>query len=252
LWWCPAGPLARLPITAAGRHREASGRTVLDRVVSSTTPTLAALAQALTAPPAGRAGALVVAVPQTPRLPPLPHAAAEAEAVWKLLPGARVLVGEAADLSTVEDAIRTARIVHFAGHGDSDTRMSVVRGGGLHLADGVTLTASQLQGIRLDPGDLAFLSACDTARPHPGLPDEPLHVAAAFQLAGFRSVIGTLWTAPDSVEVARAVYTDLTSGGRRDADTARSAPALAAAMRGLRDRFPAVPTRWAGYLHVGA
>ncbi len=126
-----------------------------------------------------------------------------------------------------------------------------IRGGGLHLADGQTLSASHLQGVRAEDGDLAFLSACDTARPHSGVPDEPLHMTAAFLLAGFRSVIGTLWTTPDTTHLARAVYADLTRDGQQQADTTRAAEALNRAVRELRDRYPAVPTRWAGHLHTG-
>ena len=50
VWWSPAGPLTVLPIHAAGRHPRhgdtVAGASVLDRVVSSYTPTLDALARA--------------------------------------------------------------------------------------------------------------------------------------------------------------------------------------------------------------
>ena len=51
LWWCPTGPLTLLPLHTAGHHVEAAAgasppRTVLDRVVSSYTPTLRALLEA--------------------------------------------------------------------------------------------------------------------------------------------------------------------------------------------------------------
>jgi hypothetical protein len=43
IWWMPTGALCRLPLHAAGYHREGGGRTVLDRVVSSYTATVRAL-----------------------------------------------------------------------------------------------------------------------------------------------------------------------------------------------------------------
>jgi hypothetical protein len=49
IWWCPTGPLTLLPIHAAGNHRVA-GEAVLDRVISSYTPTLRALLEARSDP----------------------------------------------------------------------------------------------------------------------------------------------------------------------------------------------------------
>ncbi|MFF6954638.1 CHAT domain-containing protein [Streptomyces iakyrus] len=42
-----------------------------------------------------------------------------------------------------------------------------------------------------------MLSACATVMPTPDAPDELTHLAAAFRLAGFRSVVATLWPARD-------------------------------------------------------
>jgi hypothetical protein len=46
VWWCPTGPFRSLPVHGAGYHAHADGRTVIDRVVSSYTPTLRALREA--------------------------------------------------------------------------------------------------------------------------------------------------------------------------------------------------------------
>jgi hypothetical protein len=43
IWWMPTGALGRLPLHAAGYHREGLGRTLLDRVVSSYAVTVRAL-----------------------------------------------------------------------------------------------------------------------------------------------------------------------------------------------------------------
>jgi hypothetical protein len=45
IWWMPTGALCRLPLHAAGYHREGRGRTLLDRVVSSYTATVRALGE---------------------------------------------------------------------------------------------------------------------------------------------------------------------------------------------------------------
>ncbi|ONI76026.1 hypothetical protein ALI144C_35545 [Actinosynnema sp. ALI-1.44] len=68
VWWAPGGLLGLLPLHAAGYHGDTSGeRTVMDRVVSSYTPTVRALRHARERDsdvPAG--SALIVAMPSTP------------------------------------------------------------------------------------------------------------------------------------------------------------------------------------------
>ncbi|MFI9150096.1 CHAT domain-containing protein [Streptomyces sp. NPDC053367] len=280
LWWCPVGDLVRLPLHAAGHHRDTGGhtpRTVIDRVAPSYTPTLAALAHSLRdappgsrpetprdpspevlrpttpdTPPAHHKGVLVVTGAECPRLPPLPEAGKEAETVRAAVPGSRVLSGDGSRLEVLDAALREYALVHFACHGDNDSSLGILRGGGLHLDTSETLTASHIQDTALAHGAVAFLSACSTAEPHPELPDEPMHLAAAFQLAGFRSVIGTLWRAPDTPAISGAFYRALTADGTRPPDTTRTAQALTTAIRTLRARYLASPTRWAAYLHVGA
>ena len=104
--------------------------------------------------------------------------------------------------------------------------------------------------LRLPPGALAYLSACDTAVPHAGLADEVIHIASAFHLAGYARVIGTLWTVEDDTAVAIAdmVYTNLTTDGPNADQTAY---ALHRAAQRMRQDQPHQPTRWAGHLHIG-
>lgn len=55
IWWIPAGHLARFPLRAAGYHGHNSNRTVLDRVISSYSPSSRALIQSRSQrPPEGR------------------------------------------------------------------------------------------------------------------------------------------------------------------------------------------------------
>ena len=46
VWWVGSGLLNLLPIHAAGYHNETSGKTIIDRAISSYTPTVKALAYA--------------------------------------------------------------------------------------------------------------------------------------------------------------------------------------------------------------
>jgi Tetratricopeptide repeat len=97
VWWATGGLLGLLPLHAAGHHNPARpGHTVIDRVISSYTPTIRALhharQQAAAAPakpsPDGPRS-LIVAMPATPDLPrpaPLPYALREASMLARLLP----------------------------------------------------------------------------------------------------------------------------------------------------------------------
>ncbi|NES27176.1 CHAT domain-containing protein [Micromonospora terminaliae] len=254
IWWCPVGALARLPLQAAGHHRAPGGRnTVLDRAVSSWTPTLTALAHAgADRPPRPTAAtAAVVGVPTARDLPALSQVRAEVEQVARLMPGSTVLTGTEVAPDAVEDALREHPIAHFACHAEADTRMASMLTGGLRIGGGRSLSPHLVGAYHLERAELAFLSACGSAATHPRLTDEPLHLAAAFQLAGFRGVIGTTWRTPDSARVAAAFYAGLTDGGTRPPDTAAAARVLTETVRAVRDEFPATPTRWAGHLHVG-
>jgi hypothetical protein len=82
--------------------------------------------------------------------------------------------------------------------------------------------------------------------------DESAHLPAAFQVAGYRHVIGTLWTVADSSSAE--VYTALASGpdgGSEALDTEPTARAVHDAVRRLRDRRRALSLRWIPYVHIG-
>ena len=103
--------------------------------------------------------------------------------------------------------------------------------------------------LRLDGAGLAFLSACSTARPGGRLADEAIHLASAFQLAGYRSVVATLWPVGDqhAVDLAADIYTTLTATGEGDV-----AGAVHAAARRMRRRWgPEMPSVWASHIHAG-
>jgi CHAT domain-containing protein len=105
--------------------------------------------------------------------------------------------------------------------------------------------------LRLDDAELAFLSACSTARPGTRLADEAIHLASAFQLAGYRHVLATLWPVPDwpARRAVAAVY-DRLAGGAHRAD--RAPAALHATTLALRERYPDHPSIWAAFVHAGS
>jgi len=258
IWWCPTGPLTFLPLHAAGRH-DGSGDSILDHFVSSYALTLRLLLRTRGArdrarQPADAADGLapmIVAMPATPGQRPLPKADVEADVFMKRFPGARQFRGAAAIAADVKATLkRSPPVAHFACHGTQD--VTDPSSGHLALHDG-QLGITTVAGMRLDSAELAFLSACETSRGGINLSDEAITVATAFQLAGYRHVIGTLWSISDALapEIARHVYDQLTKAGAAGLDTTGTAVALDAAIRSVRDQPGVGPLLWAPYLHLG-
>ncbi|WP_133854318.1 CHAT domain-containing protein [Labedaea rhizosphaerae] len=242
LWWMPTGALSMLPIHAAGYHH-IPGKSVLDRVVSSYTPTLRTLRDAAARPAPAHERPLVVAVPETPGRRALVAARGEADRVAShFAAGAVCLIQDDAVPERVVSELATATWAHFACHANTDA-VEPFRSH-LTLRDG-PLSVRRLASLRIPDAWLAYLSACTTAFSGTALSDEAIHISSVFQLAGFPHVIGTLWNVLDlpSERMAEYVYDELT----------RHSPARAvhAAQHRLRDRYPESPTTWAPHVHLG-
>ncbi|WP_432991828.1 CHAT domain-containing protein [Dactylosporangium sp. CA-233914] len=245
LWWCPTGLLTLLPLHAAGDHRAPGPDrpTVLDRVVSSYTPTLRALLEARRPLPAGAdpPGLLAVTVPDAPGEVPLDNVAAERDMLVARFAGRCTLRdGRDAVVADVLELLPAHRWVHFSCHGDQ--LLDDPSQGGLRLYDGV-LTIGQISE-RQYSGDFAFLSACKTATGGLALADEAITLAAALHYTGYRHVIGTLWTVyqSEAYTVADAVYAD-------GFEPAKSAHRLHGVLRQMREteRLSA----WTPFTHTG-
>ncbi|GII83920.1 hypothetical protein Ssi03_19100 [Sphaerisporangium siamense] len=296
VWWAPGGLLGLLPVHAAGHHTDPPGpgrRTVMDRVISSYTPTITALRHARrhTHPtPSGSPGrdartgwpgwdrqaqgpgrpsepgfALIVAMPSTPGLPGrgvLPNVPAEVRLLQARLPRPVLLAEPAPGLPAEGVATKAnvlahlpgAGIAHFACHGHADPADPSQSRLLLHDHEQDPLSVAGLAPVALDHARLAYLSACGTAvTTVASLSDEAIHLASAFQLAGFPHVIGTLWEINDriAVEITGAFYAALDAGAGV-LDTGLAAHALHRAVRTVRDRFPSAPSLWAAHVHAGA
>ncbi|HUY48329.1 MAG TPA: CHAT domain-containing protein [Streptosporangiaceae bacterium] len=265
VWWIPGSLLTGLPLHAAGHHADPPGapRTVMDRVVSATSPTLGALRyarQQAQQASSDQPRALIVAMPTTPGGSKLEFVPDEVRAVRDLLPDTVVLTepdpaaidldpGTVPTRANVLAHLPGCAIAHFSCHGAADA--ADPSRGMLLLHDHATdpLNVASLAAVSLNQARLAYLSACSTAVTHSlDLIEEAVHLTSALQLAGFPHVIGTLWEISDSFapELAESFYTHLAL------DTGRAAHALHAAVLAARDRYPAIPSRWAAYVHAGA
>jgi hypothetical protein len=268
VWWCPTNIFSLVPMHAAGYHGPgaALGASVIERVVSSYTPTLRLLSgpeplgpeplgpeQPLGPEPLGGQACgpprlLITAVPAAPCLPTL--ALSEVEKLASLFPGERhtLLDGEAATRDRVRADLARHEYVHFGCHGQQD--LAHPSAGGLRLYDGV-LTIAELTAGPRPPGELAFLAACQTAAGGLVNSDEAISLAAALRFAGWRDVIGSLWAAPDTsaAEVATAVFTTVADPARRTSD--QIARALHRVTLDRRNRAYSHPLLWAPFLHLG-
>jgi CHAT domain-containing protein len=265
VWWCTSGLLSFVPIHAAGHHHTRDDpvpATVIDRVISSYTPTIRALAHARRSGPQDRShrstagtgdrSVVVVAMPHTPQATDLPGALAEATLLKQRFPyQVTVLTGpQDATHQTVLGALPGARWAHFACHGSSDLTNPSASHLLLNDHQQQPLTVVDVSRQRLQHAGLAFLSACSTARPG-RLTDEAIHLASAFQLAGYRHVIATLWPIDDldAVTLADDVYRQLPGPAHATFD---AAAALHNATRRLRERSTPTPSIWASHIHTGA
>jgi CHAT domain-containing protein len=192
-------------------------------------------------------------MPDTPGCEPLASAAEESDAVERMLDDTLTLSGPAATYDAVAEAMLRCSIAHFICHGISD-REGAERGKLLlHDHESHPLTVAPISQLHIQHPDLAFLSACETTGTTPRYADEALHITAAFQTAGYRSVIGSLWKVQGVIgtRIAQSVYSELTAHGTRQPVPSRSAHALRRAILDLRATHPQAPGLWAAHVHFG-
>ncbi|EJC98895.1 uncharacterized protein FOMMEDRAFT_95233, partial [Fomitiporia mediterranea MF3/22] len=262
IWWCPTSILSALPFHAAGPFKDAGGtiKYILDEYVSSYTPTLGALIKARsrdeTTDKACREDdptMLIVADTKT-----LKYTRSEVRAVRNntrsYVSSHKLFLDGKALRKTVIEGLQDVTWIHFACHGhlgsgslDSSFRLSDK---GLTLLD--------IMRVNLPNAEFAFLSACHTAEQHGigpslGTYDEVLHLAAAVQFCGFRSVIGTMWEMydPDGPLLARDVYSYMADYEDGEVIHKRSAAALRNAVLALR-KEDVQTERWVNLVHIGA
>jgi CHAT domain-containing protein len=189
-------------------------------------------------------------MPETPDENELENSVSETKEISEALPGSVLLEGESATFDRVADELRTTNWVHFACHALTDAAAPSNSRLLLHDHRKNPLDVRKLTRLRLTAADFAFLSACQTAVPTPDLADEAIHIASAFQLAGFRNVIGTLWPIFDDIagETSEKFYSYLASGAINPSEIAVG---LNQAVRAIRHRFPTLPSHWASHVHIG-
>jgi len=155
----------------------------------------------------------------------------------------------------VVKGLKHHEFVHFACHGILEIGKPFDASFKLHGDDRLTLL--DIVHSQLPTAEFAFLSACHTAElTEESIDDEGLHLAAALQYCGFRSVVGTMWAMADTDgrDVSRWFYRSMFSqaGEEEVPYHERSARALRDAVRELRDTKHVSMERWVNFVHYGA
>jgi CHAT domain-containing protein/lipopolysaccharide biosynthesis regulator YciM len=212
-------------------------------------------------------------------VPPLPGTRKEAEALRKLVPAARVMMGAAASEPALL-ATRAPGVLHVATHGvflsdlpqagaENARGLKVVSGAdtgpknpllrsALVLAGAQTLpldprgekpdglaTALEIAGMNLWGTELVVLSACDTGRGDIKLGQGVFGLRRALMVAGAESVVTSLWKVDDDAtrDLMTRFYGSLREGtGRADA--------LRRAALEVRKTRPH-PYYWAPFVAIG-
>ena len=256
VWWCPTSVFCSLPLHAMGPIPSDVGppRYFLDLYIPSYTPSLSALidshkpdSQTFKKP-----SILLVVQPDASMV----RALDEMKVVQRASSRATTLIGATATPSVVLERLWDHRFVHIVCHGllepgnPFDSSFKLHRGKRLSLHDMVR--------PQLPNAEFAFLAACHTAELTDDSPvDEVLHLAAAMQHCGFRSVVGTMWAMADADgrDLAENFYKSVFSSRKQGVPYhERTAEALRDAVVSLRRRRGRrmCLERWVNYVHYGA
>jgi len=190
------------------------------------------------------------------KLEPLPATRDEVREIARLFPGAEVYLGDEATEEHAKQAAPHADLLHFATHGLLDERFPLDSALALTLPtqlqegqDNGLLQAWEIfENLRLH-AHLVTLSACDTALGREMGGEGILGLTRAFQFAGARTVLASLWEVSDvsTARLMKRFYTYLRQGRTKD-------EALRAAQLDLirsRNGKLSHPYHWAGFSLYG-
>ncbi|KAF6750585.1 CHAT domain-containing protein [Ephemerocybe angulata] len=264
LWWCPTGPLSFLPLHAAGIYQGSDSECTSDYVVSSYTPTVTAITDRVKSRHSfdgKESGLFLTSQPNAPGASPIPGTTKEVQAIFNRAKesGVRVqkLEGDAMTVGECLERMQDFSSIHLACHGSQNAAEPLQSRFLFHQG---SLELGTILQSNLKNADLAFLSACQTSTGQEKLSDEAVHLAAGMLAAGYRRVVGTMWSIGDNPaqEVATTFYEYLLAH-RNDPSSAgfdgtHSAVALHYATQQLRlnlDNSERSLLTWIPFIHFG-
>ncbi|HEX9941980.1 MAG TPA: CHAT domain-containing protein [Thermoanaerobaculia bacterium] len=155
----------------------------------------------------------------------LPYSRREVERLAAAYPEARLYLGEEATEERAKSVGRDARVLHFATHAYFDDRtpldsalvLTIPEGLPAGRDNGLLQVWEILESVRLD-ADLVVLSACESALGRELSGEGLIGLTRAFQYAGARSVVATLWGVADQVtaELMARFHRHLATGLPKD------------------------------------
>ena len=254
VWWCLTSVFCSLPLRAMGPIRSDAHTKLYfsDLYIPSYTPTLSALIESRkpsTQPPDAPSMLLVVQPDAQ-----MPSSLQEMRVVRTVGPSVETLFRKKATAISTLEGLKHHRFAHISCHGILEIGKPF--DAFFKLYKGSRLTLLDIIRSRLPTAEFAFLSACHTAEiTEESIADEGLHLAAAVQYIGFRSVVGTMWAMVDidgpvlTESFYQSVFSDKWQGVPY---YERTAEALRDAVKNLRRRRKMTLERWVNYVHYGA
>lgn len=156
---------------------------------------------------------------------PLPYSRREVESIAAAYPEARLYLGEEATEERAKAVGRDVRVLHFATHAylndrtplDSALVLTIPEGLPAGRDNGLLQVWEIFESVRLD-ADLVVLSACESALGRELSGEGLIGLTRAFQYAGARSVVATLWDVADqtTAELMARFYRHLAAGLSKD------------------------------------
>ena len=253
IWWCPTAEFSLLPLHSASPFRKGQ-RGVSDLYISSYTTTLTALIRARRPSSADsrtkKKRFIAIGQAAAKGAGELPSVGTELTNIGQLVDGLATFTrieGEGSCVSNVTDELGKNEWVHFACHGIPNRKQPFESA--FALRDG-PFTIQHIVQCNLENPEFAYLSACHTTVGDQESPDEVIHLASAMQFAGFRSVIGTMWSVDDAEtnKITSVFYKHMMDESGQ-LDYSRAALALRKTMKSLAD----IPIdQRILYIHLGA
>ena len=255
IWWCPTSAFCSLPLHATGPIQSEDPHKLYfsDLYIPSYTPTLSALIESRklehNSHSLEKPSILLVAQPDES----MPGAWDEISHIRRLKTTVTTLISKKATPPAVVKHLQDHRFAHFSCHGILEAGKPFEAS--FKLYKGQHLTLLEIIRSRLPSAEFAFLSACHTAElTEESIADEGLHLSAAVQYSGFRSVVGTMWAMADvdGQVLAKHFYASVFSEKWEGVPYyERTAEALRDAVQVLRRRKKVTMERWVNFVHYG-
>lgn len=155
----------------------------------------------------------------------LPYSRREVERIAEVYPGSRLYLGEEATEELAKSVGRDVRVLHFSTHGhlndrtplDSALVLTIPESLPAGRDNGLLQVWEIFESVRLD-ADLVVLSACESALGRELSGEGLIGLTRAFQYAGARSVVASLWKVADqtTAELMARFHHHLAAGLSKD------------------------------------